>query len=432
MNASFSKSTDQSNQYTYPGPDDIHRTRLENGIVVLSRTNHNSPSVVISGYLSAGAILDPEGKKGLGSFTAGGLMRGTEQREFHQIYDALESVGASLMIGAGVHTVTFNGRSLVEDLALLLDILRNSLRSPAFPADHIEILRGQILTGLAIRSQDTSDMAGIAFDEIVYPDHPYRDPAEGYTQTISEISRDDMINFHARNYGPADMTIAIVGAVEPEHAVDLVRQSLGDWMNPDQPALPVMPDLKPLDKVVRRKVMIPEKSQSSIVIGAAGPPRRSSDYLAAALGNSILGQFGMMGRIGEAVRKKAGLAYHASSHLSGGTGPGPWFITAGADPEHVELVIDLIFEQVERFAEEPISLEELEDCKSQFIGSLPLSLESNTGVAAALISLERFQLGLDYFNRFSTLIHAVQPADIQAAADRYLHPQRIAIAVAGV
>src|SRR3972149_552344 len=132
-----------------PGPDDITRVELPNGIVVLARANFNSPSIVVQGYLEAGALFEDDQRLGLAGFTAAGLMRGTARRSFQEIYDALESAGASLGFSGGTHTTGFNGRALAEDLNLLLSLLSESLREPVFPADQIEKLRARLLTGLA-------------------------------------------------------------------------------------------------------------------------------------------------------------------------------------------------------------------------------------------------------------------------------------------
>ena len=192
-----------------------------------------------------------------------------------------------------------------------------------------------------------------------------------------------------------------------------------------------MPGVKPLEGVTRRQVSIAGKSQADIIVGAAGPSRFSDDYLAALLGNDILGQFGMMGRIGEALRKKSGLAYHASSSLSGGLGPGPWDINAGMGPDDVETAIQLIVTEIRRIVNEPVSEGELADTKANFIGRLPLSMESNFGVASALLNLERYQLGLDYYQRFPGLVQSIDREQVLQATRHYLHPERLAIAVAG-
>jgi zinc protease len=420
-----------STRHSLPGPDDITRTELPNGIVVLSRANLESPSVVVSGYLNCGSLFDPDDKLGLADFTASALMRGSALRSFQQIYDTLESAGASLSFSGGTHTTTFSSKTLVEDLDMLLTLLAEVLRQPIFPVEQVERLRAQLLTGLAIRAQDTGDMASLTFDQIVYNGHPYSRPDDGYPETIQAIQQADLAAFHHRGYGPRGMLVAVVGGIEPDWAVDKVAQALGSWSNPEQTDSPTLPPLAPLAQATSRRVEIAGKSQADLVIGAAGPPRKSEDFLAASLGNNVLGQFGMMGRVGQAVREQAGLAYYAASSLGGGPGPGPWDVTAGVDPENVEQAIALIQQEIHRFVSEPVSDNELLDSQANYIGRLPISMESNAGVASALLSLERYQLGLDYYHRYADLVRSVTPAQVLETARRYLDPDRLAIAVAG-
>lgn len=414
-----------------PGPDDIYREVLPNGIVVLARSNFSSPSVTISGYIPAGSLLDPDDKLGLADFVASALLRGTEQHTFDELYNELESVGASLGFDSGMTSTGFHGHALAEDLGLLLSLLSEAVREPGFPRAEVEKLRHHLLTGLAIREQDTADMADIAFDEILYKDHPYARAEDGNPTTIKAITRADLVRFHRRAFGPRGTTIVVVGAVEPKRAASLVRKAFGDWNNPGQAELPNVGDPKRLTETVRRHHAIPGKSQSDLVIGTNGPRRRDPDYLAAALGNSVLGQFGMMGRIGKAVREKSGLAYYAYSNLSAGLGPGSWTASAGVSPSNVEKATDIIVKEFQRFIRQPVSAEELDDSQANFIGRLPLSFESNAGVATALINMERHQLGLDYYRQYDSRIRAISREQVLDVARKYIHPDRLAIAVAG-
>ena len=414
-----------------PGPENITRKTLENGITVLARPNFNSPSVAIQGFLQAGALADPDEKLGLAGFTAGCLMRGTQKREFQEIYESLESVGARLGIGGATHTTGFHGQALAEDLDSLLGILVEVLTQPVFPVVHVERLRTQYLTGLAIRAQDTEEMASLICSRLLFADHPYSRPSDGYPETIQAITRDDLVDFHRHNYGPTGMTIVVVGGIEPDLAVEKVNAALGTWRNPEQPAPKELPELARLGATVREDHFIPGKSQADLVVASVGPSRRSDDYLPAALGNNILGEFGMMGRIGEVVRDQAGLAYSAQSSLSAGNGPGTWSIDAGVDPKNVNRALDLIHQEVHRFITEPVSQSELVDSQDHFIGSLPLSLETNIGVASALTSIERYQFGLDHLQTYASRVRAVTREQILESARRYLNPERMAIAVAG-
>lgn len=418
-------------QRSLPGPEDIHREVLSNGITVLARSNFNSPSVTISGYLHTGSLFDPDEKLGLADFTASALMRGTTKHSFDALYNELESVGASLGFDSGLHTTSFHGRALSEDLLLLLKLLSETLREPIFPKDEIEKLRHHLLTGLAIRMQDTSDMADITFDEILYRGHPYARSEDGNPDTIKAITRADLVKFRRRTFGPRGMAIAVVGAVEPKWAVDLVNRALADWKNPSQPDVPSLPELKLLEKTVKRHYRIIGKSQADIVIGTNGPRRKDDDYLAASLGNSVLGQFGMMGRIGESVRERSGLSYYAYSNLSAGVGPGTWTVSAGVNPANVNKAGDLVVKELKRFVKEGVTKEELADSQANFIGRLPLSLESNGGVANALLNIERYGLGLDYYHRFAGLVKAVARPAILETARRHIDPDRLAVAIAG-
>jgi zinc protease len=414
-----------------PGPNDIHREVLSNGVTVVTRSNFNSPSVVISGYFDAGALFDTDEKLGLADFVTSALMRGTKKHSFDQIYNILESAGAGLGFNTGIHKSGFNGRSLVEDLPLLLNLLSEALTQPSFPKAEVEKLRTQLLTGLAISAEDTSDMASETFDKILYKDHPYSRPEDGTPETVKRITRDDLMKFHHGHYGPRGMVIAIVGAVEAEEAVRQVKRALGGWQVKGQKEALELPDVKPLKKTVNKYHRIAGKSQSDIVIGTNGPKRRDAEFMSASLGNSVLGQFGMMGRIGDAVREKAGLAYYAYSSLSAGIGPGSWEVSAGVNPKNVGKATGLIVDELKRFVQEGVTEDELADSKANFVGRLPLSMESNGGVAGALLNIERHDLGLDYYLRYAGLVNEVTSDDALNTARKFIDPDKLAIAVAG-
>lgn len=414
-----------------PGPEDVGRQELPNGIVILARENFTTPSVVLSGYVAAGAIQTNGQRAGLADLTAAAMMRGTEGRSFRDIFEAIESIGANLGLTANEHTTTFQGKALSEELPLLIDLLSDILRRPVFPTKEVSRLRAEALTDLAVRDQDTGALAEMAFDELAYPGHPYSIPVEGYRETVRELGASHLRAFHRKNFGPRGMLIAVVGAVPSQGAIDAVVSAFAEWRNPRQAVDVDLPPVSKPDGLVRRNVHLPGKSQCDVIVGVPGPSRFDPGFLAAALGNNILGRFGLMGRIGEALRSKAGLAYYAMSKLAAGPGPAPWEVSAGVDPRNVERAIDLIRKEIQRFITRRVTDEELTDNQAQFIGRLPLQLEANEGVAVSLVHAERYGLGLDYYRRFPDLIAAVTRDQVLEAAQRFLDPDRLAIAVAG-
>jgi len=415
-----------------PGTDDVTRAELPNGIIVLARENFNTPAVVIAGTLHAGSIYEPNGREGLANFVAASLMRGTKRRDFNTLHGTLEDLGASLGVGGGVHTAGFSGKSLAEDLPTLLSLLSEVLREPGFPRDQVERLRNEYLTGLKIQAMDTRSVAGELFRANAYPEgHPYRRSADGTLETLPTITLEEMATWHAQQFGPRQMIVIVVGAIKPEEAIRQVADALGGWQNPEQPAIPAMPSAAKLTEIKRSFKALPGKVQTDILLGYPGPHRLAEDFHAANLGNSILGEFGMMGRLGKSIREDQGLAYYAGSGIGAGLGPSPWRVSAGVDPSNVETAISSIVAEIRRFTDERVTEDELADVKANYIGRLPLSLESNGGVAGALLNMETYGLGLDYLRNYRTVIEAVTVEQVNVAARHYLSPDAYALGISG-
>jgi zinc protease len=417
---------------TLPGPETITRCVLANGTVVLARENFTSPAVVIRGLVRAGSVDEAAEKAGLAAFTAAMLMRGTETRAFHEINETIESVGASLGFHGGLHTTRFGAKCLAEDLPLIGDVLADVLQHSVFPAPEVEKVRGEFITGLQQRDENTRAMADLTFRAMAYPNgHPYGRSDDGYQETIRSISQDDLATFYARTYRPADLIVAVVGAIKADQAVELVERMLGRWQSlPPRPEQ-LIPQAPRLDSVRRKSVPMAGKTQSDIVLGCPGIPRRHPDYFAANLANLVLGGFGMMGRLGDNVRDEQGLAYYVYSRLEAGLGAGPWMAVAGVNPKNADQAIDSILAEIQRLRDSLVEPQELSDSKAYLTGSLPLRLETNEGVAGVMLEMELHNLGLDYLQRYPALIEAVTPEEVQAAARKYLNPEAYALAIAG-
>jgi zinc protease len=416
---------------SYPSPETIVRHQLPNGITLLVYENHNSPSTVLSGYLWAGSVSETQEQAGLSNLTAQALMRGTKSRTFGQINEALESVGAQLGFSSQVHTAGFGGKALAEDLDLLLELLADSLQHPTFPLAEIDKLKGQVLTSLQRRAYDTRRMAQLACDALLFPNHPYGRSVVGYEETVSPLTSKDLVEHYETRYSPQGMVLAIVGAVTAGAALEKVKRALAGWQAPEATPEQNMPPTVALDEQRRDSVLIPGKTQSDIVLSWSGLARQDPDFMKARVANTILGVFGMMGRLGDTVRDQQGLAYYVYSRLQAGLTAGSWSAIAGVDPATVDRAIDGILGEAQRLREEVVGEGELADCKSYLTGSLPLQLETNEGLAATILNIERFDLGYDYLQRYSDLVHAVSAQDVQDMAQKYLHPENYALAVAG-
>lgn len=412
-----------------PGPDDTTRVTLDNGLTLLVRENHAAPVTVIDGFLRAGSVLEPADKAGLAGFVTGMMTRGSEKYDFDAFNEAVEGVGASLAVGAEDHTISFGATSLSEDYPAMLEILADCLRRPTFPAAHIQRLRSQKLIRIQERDNDTQDSAGLRFYETLYGDHPYGRSSLGYAQTLGAITRDDLVAYHANYFTPQDATIVMVGDVDTDQAIERITQHFGDWQGP-VPELS-LPPIPPLESMRNAIIQLPGKVQADIMLGFPAVPRHHPDYFPIRLANTVLGRFGMMGRLGEVVREELGLAYYVYSSHEAGPHAGVWYAAAGVNALNAQVAVRAIQAEFARLRDETVSAEELADSQAYLTGVLPLQLETNDGVAATLASMERHRLGLDYLQHYNDLIYSVTPADVQRVAQTYLRSDAYVLVIAG-
>lgn len=414
-----------------PGADTIFRKSFDNGSTFLAYPNPTSPAVFFRGLLPVGSLSDPAGKSGLANLLAAMLSTGTLKHNFQELNNLIESCGASISISSGSLATLFSGQCLKEDLPLILGLLLEMLSQPAFPQAHLERLKQQLSVVFKMQAQSTEEMAAQAFDRLYYRDHHYAIPELGNPETVSSILLDDLHEFHKRYFGPRGMVFTISGGMDSEKTAELFNQIFSTWENPNQAEQIPLPKWQPHKQAMREHISIPEKSQSNLIVGTSAPNGLSPNLQTCSLGDNILGRFGMMGRIGEAVRERSGLAYYASSALESGLGPSTWKVYAGVNPNNLDKAINKIIDELKRFTNEPVSREELDDVKSQTIGQIPLSLESNAGLASFLLGLQRYNRDLNYLRNLPETIEKITDQMILEEAQKYWRLDQLVITSAG-
>jgi zinc protease len=404
------------------------RELLENGIVLLTSANQTSPSVAVRASLLAGAAEEVLEQAGLASFTARMLRRGAAGRSAEEISNAVESLGASFSIWAGSEEAALSAKCLGADLTDVLNLLRDCLEAPTFPQVEVHRMRGETLTSLREMEDNTRTRADLAAHALLYPpEHPYSRASVGTRESVEALTREALVAFHSTYYRPAGMIVSLSGDFD----LEAVRRHVSGWLRERggdrEPEHPVTPRAVP----TRQIIAMPHKSQADLALALPAVPRCHPDYHPLNVANLILGSLGLMGRLGERVRDQQGMAYYVYSRFSARRWAGDWIANAGVHPDNIDRAIESILAELERLREEPVSDQEFQDAASNLIGSLPLRLETNDGMAGFLLNIEYHELGLDYLERYPGIIRALTKADLTAAARRYLDPAQVAVVVAG-
>lgn len=413
--------------------DRRERFTLPNGMVLIVQENHANTTVAASATIKAGKAYDPAGKNGTADMVANLLDRGTTGRNSNQIAGELEGAAAEISSGTGWETVGLHGKALSGDTELLIRNIADLLRNANFPQEEIEKMREQMLSGLAMERDEPAENARRAFYRTALPvGHPYRLASFDEEENgVKAITRDDLLAFHRTYYTPRTLVISVVGDINIDEVRQLVEKYFGDW-NGDAPK-PLVFTPSVAEKGARVVTSIPEKSEASIYVGHAGALRRTDpDYYAAQVMNLILGGGGALNsRLGDVIRDQNGLAYSVSSDFHASTGAGPWFVVLGVNPKNVDKATVLLQQEIARMRDNGVTKQEVDDAVAFLSGAYAITLETNAALASTLADAEYFNLGLDYPEKITTLYRAVTREQVNAAAQKYLHPDQLIISIAG-
>jgi zinc protease len=403
----------------------VVRTVLPNGLTLLVVENRAVPSVAIKGYVLAAPIHDPAGKAGLAALTAGLLTRGTASTPADQLADTLDFLGASLAFQAEYQTVGIRARMLSEHFDSVLDAMADCLRNPAFAPGEVTKAIGRLQSRLKRDAEDIKDRAHRElFIRLFPPEHPLHRHPRGLIADLATISREDVLRFHAGFYRPERTVLVVVGDITQDRALAAAQRAFGTWprlaatVDDSVPAMPAVPAM------FRHTVELPGKSEAFAMLGGNGISRTHPDYYSTLLATRILG-WGMTSRLMSAVREKAGMTYSIWSYFHPFRFERPFVIQFQADPAAMDRALGLVVAVAKEFCEKGATAEELADAKASLIGSLVLSMEDQVGQALVYRDTELFNLGLDYPQQLAGIIGAVTLDQVNSAAKKYIHPDRL-------
>jgi zinc protease len=411
---------------------DVERTVLPNGLILLLSENHSSPSVSIDAVVEAGSRYESDREAGLASLTAELLDEGTTIRTSEQIAEEVECTGGRLRTYGNYRSSGIQGAFLSNDLPLALDIVADLLMNSIFPNEKVEQYVERRVAQIRSRLDVPRAQASDVFNELVFRGHPLHRPSIGYEQTVKELTRPSLVEFHRRYYVPNNSMLAIVGDFNAAELKRRIEDLFGQWQRAEL-QLPHIPLPVRQNQAIERYVTAP-KEQVNIFIGHLGIERTNSDYYALLVMDTILGSSpGFTSRIPRLLRDEQGLAYSTYSNItsSAGIDPGRFVAYIGASPENLELALAGLRGEIARMAREPVTADEIEGAKAYLTGNFVFDFQTNAQIAEFLVEAEFYGLGFDYLAKYPDLIESVSIEDISRVARKHLHPEHLTTVVVG-
>ena len=402
------------------------REVLPNGTVLLFSEKRAVPIVTVSMLIQAGSVLDPADKPGVANLVATLMTQGTKTRTAPQINEAIEFLGGSLSVEAAQETATVSLSVLSKDLDMGLDLMADVLLNPVFSPADVQRKIQEVVAGIKRDQEDPGTVSWQAFMALVYGPHPFGRPVEGTEASVPTISRDDLVRFHGEHYRPNKAILAVVGDVSLTDLKQKLAAKLGSWQ-PGGVDVPPPPAPAPLSQRVVKTIQR-EVTQANINFGHLGITRDNPDFYAVQVMNYLLGG-GFSSYLVSTIREEKGWAYDVGSSFGAGKIAGEFSVSMQTKNEVADQAIDAALAEIRRIRDTPVKADDLKDAKAYLTGSFPLRLDTSSKIAAMLASIGFYGLGLDYVDRYPTLINAVTAADIRRVARKYLDPDKYALAV---
>ncbi len=409
----------------------VVRTRV-NGIDVIAYRTGVKDVVYLRGALPAGDDKDPAGNPVIAGLVAHMLDRGTTTHSKEQITELLEAVGASIEFTANDHVSEFNAKCLARDVPLVVGLLAEQLRTPAFRAEELASLKQQLAGGLKRAQENTDFRATDEFTRAVYVSgHPNRQaPVDEKLAGIQAATVDDLKKFHAAHYGPAHFTIVAAGDIDPAALQSDLNQAFAGWTG-GTAALPA-PRNGATDAPAEKTVYMADKTSVSIAFGqATGLHYGDPDYFALRTATAILGS-GFTGRLMANVRDKEGLTYGIASVLNHDAfTDGDWSITATFAPQLLDKGIESTRRQLTSWYNNGVTAEELEKRKDNLVGAFKVGLATTDGLSQSLLlAIERGK-DVTWLDEYPGVIRSLTLDQVNAAVKKHLDPEKMHLIKAG-
>ncbi len=386
------------------------------------------PMLDIRMVFDAGSARDGQ-SPGLASLTNALLTEGSADWDASQLAARLEDRGIQLGSGSLRDMAWLSIRTLTEpeSLATATDVLGKIAAQPRFDDDAIERVRQQVLISLRQADQSPSQVATKRFYRTLYADHPYAHPPNGTEQSIQQIVKNDLVQFHHNHYVAANVVIAMVGAVDRQQAEHLVEQlttgmAIGQHAT-DLPSPPVV-------KGGELRQSFPS-SQSHLYLGQLGVARHDPDYFPLYVGNHILGGGGLVSILGEEVRNQRGLSYGVYSYFSPMRATGPFLMVAQTKNKQVDKALTVMRGVLDKFIQEGPTAKQIEEAKRNIIGGFPLKVASNRKIVEYIAAMGFYDLPLDWLDTLTAKVDAVTLEQIRDAFARRIDPARNVTVVVG-
>ena len=406
---------------------EIQEVTSPGGITAWLVEEPSIPFVAMDIRFKGGSSLDPAGKRGATYMMMGLLEEGAGDLDARAFTEATEAVAANFGFDTFRDSVQIEAQFLTENRDESLALLRDAIKFPRFDQDAINRVQTQIVSIIEGNQTDPNEIAGTTFAALSYPGHPYATGQEGTIESVTALTRDDLIAAHKALFARDRVFVGVTGDISAAELGPLLDDLLGDLPATGAP-MPVEAELA----LTGGETIVDYRSPQSVVLfGHAGVDRDDPDFFPAFVANHILGGGGFESRLMVNVRERRGLTYGIGSFLASRDYGNQWMGQFSTSNENVGPAIDLIQSIWDDMAENGVTSEELDAAQTYLTGAYPLRFDGNGRIAGILAGMQSQGLGIDYIETRNDQVNAVTLEDIQRVAAEHLVVEDLHFVIVG-
>jgi zinc protease len=411
--------------------DQSHRSQVA-GIDLITYHTDVKKVVVIIGSLPAGDAMAEPGNIAIPTLTGMMLDRGTKSLDKFAIAEQLDNVGAEIAFSVGTQSLEIRAKCLTKDLPLVIGLIAAELRTPALQLPEFNKAKQQFIGALEASAQNTEARAQEAFGRAIFPQgHPSRPHAVAdYEAAAKAATLDELKAFHAKFYGPAHMTLVVVGDVAAAETQAEIGKAFSGWTGGQDFVRPAAPAASKAAREV--SVPLADKPSVSVILGQpTGLRYKDPDALALRVGTAIFGS-GFTGRLMGIVRDKEGLTYNIGAGMADDSiVDGRWDISASFAPALLDKGIASTRRELDRWWKDGITDRELAVRKQGLVGGYLVGLSTTAGLANAILTDVQRGYDVSRIEEYPEAVKALTREQINSAIKNHINPSVMVLVKAG-
>jgi zinc protease len=412
---------------------ELSQARLSNGVRLIVAERHAVPVVQFSLQLDSGYAADQLASPGVTSVAMEMLDEGTATMDALEISDTLAGLGAELATGANLDYSVVSLSALKEQLDASLAVYADVILNPAFPTAELDRVKRLQIAGIQQEKTTPQAMALRVLPRLLYGDgnaYSLAMTGSGTEESVAAMTRDDLVRFHDAWFKPNNATLIVVGDTTLAEIQPKLEALFARWRPGDVPAK-TLPDVALPDKPRVFLIDRPGSEQSMIIAGHLLPPRNPREDVALETANDVLGG-AFTSRINMNLREDKAWSYGADTAIVDTRAQRPFLAIAPVQADKTaEAMLEIKKELDDYVGSRRASAEEVATSKNGSILALPGRWETARAVARDIASLVRFRLPDDYWSSYAQSVAALDAAEVNAAAQRFLAPGKLTWVVVG-